>query len=93
MIVSAAVRIYDKKQNKEIILPVHRHCDAFYILKELGYSKDDFKSNQNDQGFLDEHDKFYNRVEAWKHAWWHHQIQADEEEYHQCKELFSEDLW
>ena len=92
MIVSAAVRIYDKKQNKEIILPVHRHCDAFYILKEFGYSKDDFESNQNDQGFLDEHDNFYNRVEAWKHAYLHDQINPDALE-HTIQELFSEDLW
>lgn len=92
MIVSAAVKIRDLRQDKEIIIPCHRHCNAFYILKEFGYKKNiDYKEIA--QGFLDEHDKFYNRVEAWKHAWWHRQIKADEEEYHQCKELFSEDLW
>ena len=92
MITSAAVRIFDKRQNKEIILPVHRHCDAFYILKELGYSKDDFESNQNDQGFLDEKDNFYNRVEAWKHAYLHDQIKPDALE-HTTNTLFSEDLY
>lgn len=92
MIVSAAVRIYDKKQNKEIILPVHRHCDAFYILKEFGYSKDDFESNQDDQGFLDEYDNFYNRVEAWKHAYLNGQLNPDAIE-HTIQALFSEDLW
>lgn len=92
MIVSAAVKIKDLRQNKEIIIPCHRHCDVFYILKQLAYKKDiDYKEIA--QGFLDEEDKFYNRVEAWKHAWRHRQIQADEEEYNQCKELFSEDLW
>lgn len=92
MIVSAAVKIKDLRQDKEIIIPCHRHCDVFYILKQLAYKKDiDYKEIA--QGFLDEYDKFYNRVEAWKHAWQHHQIQADEEEYNQCKELFSEDLW
>ena len=92
MIVSAAVKIKDLRQDKEIIIPCHRHCDAFYILKQFSYKKDiDYKEIA--QGFLDEKDNFYNRVEAWKHAWWHRQIQADEEEYHQCKELYSEDLW
>ena len=92
MIVSAAVKIKDLRQDKEIIIPCHRHCDAFYILKQFAYKKDvDYKEIA--QGFLDEHDKFYTRTEAWKHAWWHRQIQADEEEYHQCKELFSEDLY
>ena len=62
------------------------------ILKEFGYSKDDFESNQNDQGFLDEHDNFYNRVEAWKHAYLHDQINPDALE-HTIQELFSEDLW
>ena len=92
MIISAAVKIKDLRQDKEIIIPCHRHCDAFYILKQFAYKKDiDYK--EIEQGFLDEHDKFYNRVEAWKHAWWHRQITADEEEYYQRKELFSEDLW
>ena len=36
--VHAAVKIYDKRQEKEIIIPCHRHCDVFVILKECGYS-------------------------------------------------------
>lgn len=91
MIVSAAVRIYDKKQNKEIILPVHRHCDAFYILKELGYSQQDFISTQKDQGFLDENDNFYDRVAAYRYAWLHNQL-LEKEDY-KPRELFSEDLY
>jgi len=88
MITSAAVRIFDKRQNKEIILPVHRHCDAFYILKELGYMKDDFISTQEDQGFLDESDHFYTRVQAKRLAIASGQIKDTE-----CSALFSEDLW
>ena len=88
MIASAAVRIFDKRQNKEIILPVHRHHDAFYILKEFGYSKNDFESNQNDQGFLDENGLFYNRVDAKLHALMCKQI--DHTEY---AALYSEDLY
>ena len=92
MIVSAAVKIKDLRQDKEIIIPCHRHCDAFYILKQFAYKKDvDYKEIA--QGFLDEENNFYTRVQAWKHALWHRQIQTDEEEYYQCKELFSEDLW
>lgn len=90
MIVSAAVRIYDKKQDKEIILPVHRHCDAFYILKELGYSPKDFISTQKDQGFLDEKDNFYTRTEAWNEAYKCNQLMIID---NTSKELFSEDLW
>ena len=41
MITSAAVKIFDFRQNKEIIIPCHRHCDAFFILKEFGYKPHD----------------------------------------------------
>lgn len=92
MIVSAAVKILNLHTNEEMVIPVHRHSDCFYIL-HLFNMKQGIDYKQIAQGFLDEHDNFYNRVEAWKHAWQHHQIQADEEEYNQCKELFSEDLY
>lgn len=88
MIVSAAVRFYDRKQNKEIILPVHRHCDAFLILKEFGYSRDDFDSTLSDQGFLDEEGRFYDRVKAKQHA-----ISCNQIESSPYPELYSEDLW
>lgn len=90
MIACAAVRIYDKRQEKEIIMPVHRHYDAFYILKQLGYKKNiDYKEIA--QGFLDEHDNFYTRIEAYKHAYYNKQIVKMQD--CQVKELFSEDLW
>ena len=89
MIVKAAVKIFDMRQNKEVIIPCHRHCDAFYILKSFGYKKDiDYKELA--QGFLDEHDNFYNRVEAWHEAYKHHQLKMVDPSHH---ELFSEDLW
>lgn len=88
MIVSAAVRIYDKKQQKEIIIPVHRHCDAFLILKEFGYSRNDYDSTLSDQGFLDEEGKFYDRVKAKQLAISCNQIKATP-----YTELYSEDLW
>ena len=88
MIVSAAVKIKDLRQDKEIIIPCHRHCDAFYILKQFSYKKDiDYKEIA--QGFLDEHDKFYNRISAKKHAQEFNQLKENT----RCAELFSEDLW
>ena len=89
MIVSAAVKIKDLRQNKEIIIPCHRHCDAFYILKQFAYKKDiDYKEIA--QGFLDEHDNFYTRVEAWNEAYKCNQLMIID---NTSKELFSEDLW
>ena len=90
MIVKAAVKIMDLRQNKEWVIPCHRHCDAFYILKEFGYKKNiDYKEIA--QGFLDEEDNFYDRVAAHRHAWWRMQL-PNEDEY-VPSELFSEDLW
>ena len=91
MITKAAVKIQMLKHDREIILPCMRHSDIFYILHELGYKQGiDYK--QIAQGFLDEHDNFYNRVEAWKHAYLHDQINPDALE-HTTQELFSEDLY
>lgn len=87
MIVKAAVKIFDFRQNKDWIIPCMRHCDAFYILKEFGYKRDiDYK--ELEQGFLDEQDNFYNRIDAMNHAKQHNQILAPE-----YNKLFSEDLW
>ena len=89
MIVKAAVKILNLHTKEEMIIPCHRHCDAFYIL-HLFNMKQGKDYSQLAQGFLDEHDKFYDRVEAHRHAWEHKQIIS--EEYHPI-ELFSEDLW
>ena len=86
MITSAAVKIKDLRQNKEIIIPCY--CDAFYILKQFSYKKDiDYKEIA--QGFLDENDNFYDRVAAKKHAQEFNQLKENT----RCAELFSEDLW
>lgn len=88
MIVKAAVKIFDMRQNKEIIIPCMRHSDAFYILKEFGYKKNiDYKEIA--QGFLDEDDNFYNRLAAKKHAQESNQLKENT----RCAELFSEDLY
>lgn len=84
--VRAAVKIYDKRQEKEIVIPCHRHCDAFVILKEFGYAVKDYQVL--DQGFLDAHDNFYNRIDARKNA-----IESGQIETSEYPELYSEDLW
>lgn len=86
MVVRAAVKIMDLRQNKEIILPVMRHCDAFRILHDLGYSRNEFK--ELGQGFLDEHDNYLTRVEAKREA-----IACFQVTETPFKELYSEDLW
>lgn len=91
MIVKAAVKVLNLHTNEEMIIPCHRHCDAFYILKIFNWKKNvDYK--EIEQGFLDEKDKFYNRVQAYDHALYEWQLNEDILEEHR-KELFSEDLW
>ena len=88
MIVKAAVKIYDIRQDKEWIIPCHRHGDAFYILYEFGYKKNiDYKELA--QGFIDEEGNFYDRIAAKKHAQAHDQLKENT----RCAELFSEDLY
>lgn len=88
-ITHAAVWIYDIKQQKDIIIPCHRHCDAFYILKEFGYKKNiDYKEKA--QGFLDSKNNFLTRHAAYARACLTDQLLELESEY---KELYSEDLW
>jgi hypothetical protein len=91
-IVRAAVKIFDNRQHKEVIIPCHRHCDAFQILHDFGYKIGEFKTLA--QGFLDEHDVFYDRVEAYDVAWYSDQLKTDDYMKGYAKrELFSEDLW
>ena len=87
IITRAAVKIYDKKQGKEIIIPCHRHCDAFYMLKEFGYVRADY--DILGQGFLDRDYNFLSRVEAKIAARENNQLLED----NAYTELFSEDLW
>lgn len=90
--VRAAVKIKDLKQNKIVIIPCHRHCDAFQILHDLGYKFTDFLTLG--QGFLDRDDKFYTRTQAYKEAWDANQLPTEEyERGYAIRELFSEDVW
>lgn len=100
MICRAAVKIYDKRQDKVIVIPCHRHCDAFQILHDFGYKRfTDYEEIA--QGFLDEHDNFLSRHDAWREAKRCNQFTAEyraelaSRRYHPATptELFSEDLW
>lgn len=89
MVTKAAVIIFDKRQNKNVTIPVHRHCDAFYILKEFGYKLNkDYTILQ--QGFLNEYDEFMTRVQAYNEACNCNQIVP---ETNLPTELFSEDIY
>lgn len=91
MVCRAAVKIYDKRQDKEIIIPCHRHCDAFQILHDFGYvRKRDFE--ELGQGFLDEHGNYLTRIEAHEHVVKIHQATTSDFSLF-GKELYSEDLW
>ena len=91
-ITRAAVKIFDKKQEKEIIIPCHRHCDAFLILKEFGYYRSDY--DILDQGFLNRDNVFLTRIEARREAELHGQLlpSASTSAGNDMR-LFSEDLW
>lgn len=86
-IINAAVKIYDKKQEKEIIIPCHRHCDAFHMLKEFGYMRSEY--DILGQGFLDRDYNFLSRVEAKIVARENNQLLEDSND----PALYSEDLW
>lgn len=88
MIVKAAVKVLNLHTNEEMTIPCHRHCDAFYIL-HLFNMKQSVDYKQIEQGFLDEHGNFYDRVAAKKHAQEFNQLKENT----RCAELFSEDLW
>lgn len=86
MIDKAAVEIMDYKQEKLIIIPCHRHSDAFEILHLFGYKLSDYRVVE--QGFLTDNNEFLNRVNAKWHAIDCGQIQDTE-----YPGLYSEDLW
>lgn len=97
MIISAAVKILLKKENREVIIPCHRHGDAYKILKDLGFHPSDFETVK--QGFIayevDPDDQFngtetfLDRKEALVHAKMSRQILTSMSD----DELYSEDLW
>ena len=65
MITQAAVLL--ELDNLPVVIPVHRHGDIGIILKSFGYKPND-QYRILEQGFIDEHSKFYNRIDAMKEA-------------------------
>lgn len=91
MITKAAIKIFDIRQNKEIIIPCHRHCDVYEILYNFNYKKNiDYYTIQ--EGFLDEDDTFLDRHCAYLEAMYSHQLMVVDKNI-KCQELFTEDLW
>ena len=94
MIVSAAVRLKIIPQDKVITIPVHRHADAYEIMKLMGFHAANIQTIE--QGFYkyvsDEGYTFLDRYDAADHAYECGQLVEDaEQERITC--LFSEDLW
>lgn len=89
MIISAACRAIIN--GEKVIIPCHRHCDFFEIMKVLHCQYD---KSSVEQGFIDwnelgRKEEFVSRVEAFKRAQWANQIPK----WKEPTELFSEDLW
>jgi len=89
MIISAAVRA--TVNGEKVIIPCHRHCDFFEIMKVLHcqYDKASVEQGFIDWNELERKEEFVSRVEAFKRAQIANQIPK-------CKEpteLFSEMLW
>lgn len=88
MIACCAVKFYDK--DKEIIIPCHRHADAYWIVHTLRPDISTERRSKN-EGYLNEKDEFLTRQEAWMEAYKHNQILDYEEATYGV--LYSEDLW
>lgn len=99
MIVRAAVKIdyWNHNTKQEVIIPCHRHCDAFQILKAFGFiSGVDYR--ETEQGFLNENGEFLTRAEAWQEAKRCHQFLYSYVEEHvddivPPDTLYSKDIW
>jgi len=91
MIVRAAVQLHIYDTGRDILLPVHRHCDARVIMAQFGYYREsDYRRDM--EGFLTDKDVFLDRVQAAEHAYECGQLVESAEEP-RIEVLFSEDLW
>ena len=88
MIIAAAIKA--TVEDKQVCLHLHRHCDFWDMLKQLGLKYDKLSVQQ---GFIDytpeQGERFVNRVEAMKIARENHQLLHDDV----LSELYSEDVW
>lgn len=100
MIAKAAIKIRIPIRNEEVIIPCHRHADAYEILNALHY-RDGKEYYVLAEGFLDDNDNFLSRIEAWHEAKRCNQFtqeykdELSREIYHPAtpRRLYSEDMW
>jgi len=90
MIVKACVVVYDKKGAKYAI-PCHRHSDAYWIISQF-LPQCKINKSRTREGFLDEHNNFYDRRDAYNEAVVCGQV-IGRREPAQAGVLFSEDLY
>ena len=97
MILASAIKYKIEATDKEVILCGARHGDVFRQLEDLG-----FEAHQGyeeiEQGFIDHHNNFLTRKEAFEHAKMCGQICEKiiydrEEKSPFGTEMISEDLW
>ena len=95
MILASAIKFRIEKTNKEVILCGARHGNIFAQLESLGFElQGGYK--EIEQGFIDHHNNFLTRKEAYEHAKEIGQlccriVHARETTY--GDKLISEDLW
>ena len=67
MILCAAVKFYIEATKKEVVVACRRHCDAYAMLRDMGYEpKKGYK--KIDEGFISTNGMFLNRRQAYEHA-------------------------
>lgn len=67
MILAAAIKYRIEKTGKEVILCGARHENIFKQIEDLGFKpRDGYK--EIEQGFIDHHNNFLTRKEAYRHA-------------------------
>jgi len=97
MILVAAIKFKIESTGEEVVLCGARHGDVFAQLKTLGFEPmRGYKEIA--QGFIDHHNSFLTREEAYEHAKMCGQLCTRVTREHEMggmvdKELFSEDLW
>lgn len=95
MILASAIKYHINKTDKDVILCGARHGDIFIQLEQLGFNpREGYK--EIEQGFIDHHNNFLTREEAYEHAKMCGQLCAKiiyERESSFGKKLISEDLW
>lgn len=98
MILAAAVKYYIPETNKNVVLCGARHGDIFNQLANLGFLPR-LHYKEVEQGFIDHHNNFLTREEAFDHAKECGQL-AERIWYERengrmigGKNLISEDLW